>query len=428
MRRLALMVVLMSLVGISTTAQWQRPQQLIIRTDDGTVYLANGTTLDALILPEESTPTCVTLSADETRLLYRRTVDLEIGIFYIYDLATRESVQIAEIETFGCPAWTPDDTAILYRVRDGDRQALVWYDLASGEISSIGEANHRLDWAWSPDGERLAVGGDDILIHDPETGTTTNITQTPDINEFMPQWSPDGDILVFQDGLNQSIYVYQNGETREIFPEAKDILREPQISPDGNWVGWEVLGDDNRSGIQIALYDLRNDAGRFIESPPNTLLELNLWLPQSDGVIFRRVDILDFTSELLTYDLATEYILPLTDDRNIIEANFEIAPDDSAIIYQVFTINTPGDLKRQPDIGRGLADIALYDFETHRQLTDTPDIDERPISWSPDSRTVVLQVREGDDEAFYLALLDVESGTVTPLTNTPAQIVAWLGR
>jgi Tol biopolymer transport system component len=64
------------------------------------------------------------------------------------------------------------------------------------------------DVVWSPDGSRLAFGGEHIFVVDLNTGVCTQVTDGP-WTDRSPSWSPDGRRLAFsstRDG-NAEIYV-----------------------------------------------------------------------------------------------------------------------------------------------------------------------------------------------------------------------------
>jgi dipeptidyl aminopeptidase/acylaminoacyl peptidase len=89
----------------------------------------------------------------------------------------------------------------------GDRVAFMRSDVnlcvSHLDGSSLRAFGYGLCWDWSPDGSRLCYMSDirdgegtmiaaDLFIADVETGVVTRLTNTPDVVEMFPRWSPEG--------------------------------------------------------------------------------------------------------------------------------------------------------------------------------------------------------------------------------------------
>jgi Tol biopolymer transport system component len=82
------------------------------------------------------------------------------------------------------PTWSIDGRLTFTTYHDNLRELFVW----DGSLTSIGQWNRVSDFAWNIDG-RLAFSADgEIFVWD--GSTATNITNTPDQNEFNPYWLP----------------------------------------------------------------------------------------------------------------------------------------------------------------------------------------------------------------------------------------------
>lgn len=125
------------------------------------------------------------------------------------------------------PSWSPDGDKLAYE-RDGS----VWiHDFETGlagpveiDLTAAGYPT------WTPGGENLLVVGADGPIVDLyevslEGEVLRRLTETPDVRENAPAWSPDGRFIAFaadatepKDGWQKSIYVLdvESGESREI--------------------------------------------------------------------------------------------------------------------------------------------------------------------------------------------------------------------
>jgi dipeptidyl aminopeptidase/acylaminoacyl peptidase len=83
--------------------------------------------------------------------------------------------------------WSPDSTQLAFVC--GENLCFINADGTNFRRSDFEFHGHSL--AWSPSGRYLAYfAEDDIYVHDIEQESHTNVTQTPDIQEFLPVWIP----------------------------------------------------------------------------------------------------------------------------------------------------------------------------------------------------------------------------------------------
>ncbi|MYC52685.1 MAG: hypothetical protein F4X47_10250, partial [Gammaproteobacteria bacterium] len=96
--------------------------------------------------------------------------------------------------------------------------------------------------AWSPDGERIAVGmSGSIWSVDPETGIATELARSGDYLSS-PNWSPDGRWLVYTADpgggpIQLEILDTHTGETRRLTDDDQ-IYVDPRFSPDGRRIAY----------------------------------------------------------------------------------------------------------------------------------------------------------------------------------------------
>jgi dipeptidyl aminopeptidase/acylaminoacyl peptidase len=104
------------------------------------------------------------------------------------------------------PAWSPGGKEIAFTTDITGRPNL-WKVSASGgwPIQLSVSDNGEYDAAWSPDGKWIVydsdVGGNemyDIYAIPSEGGSAINLTNTPDVSEWQPRWSPDGSQLMIK--------------------------------------------------------------------------------------------------------------------------------------------------------------------------------------------------------------------------------------
>lgn len=158
-----------------------------------------------------------------------------------------------------------DDLYIIALV--GDIQGAIFKQLTTDE------ATYRFP-ALSPDGRRLVAvrevldvdnnPGVDLVIIDVQTGIPTSLTTNRNaIIETMPRWDPTGSFIVYtaraEGETNHEIYFIvtnnpDSGQIRISSPESDEVM--PMFSPDGRYLAYS----SNRSGTyQIYIQNLSND-------------------------------------------------------------------------------------------------------------------------------------------------------------------------
>lgn len=110
---------------------------------------------------------------------------------------------------------------------------------------------------WSPVSDKLVYQGNpngnwDIFIETPGNDDARNLTNTPDINEYQPAWSPDGSKIVYVAfetvaGDRQNLYILDvtTGEKRRIDKTRGEWESLPKWSPNGKKIAYiaEKEGD-----------------------------------------------------------------------------------------------------------------------------------------------------------------------------------------
>jgi serine/threonine protein kinase/Tol biopolymer transport system component len=158
------------------------------------------------------------------------------------------------------PAFAPDGSQLAFATapsRQGNFQ-LATVDLATGAIRLRGP--DRVAWiTWSPQGLTYAarVAPDqpqDIFVLG-ASDTPRNLTNTPDMEEDFPAWSPDGRRLAFVAsppanlGQRQIYTIDADGGSRTQLTSGPGPHTNPVWSPDGKWIAY--LAQEGSSDWQV---------------------------------------------------------------------------------------------------------------------------------------------------------------------------------
>jgi|GEM_PF-6633694 len=162
---------------------------------------------------------------------------------------------------------------------------------------------------WSPDGTTLAYFSSqprnysDIYTISFPGLEISNLTLTDTLSETNPQWSPQGDRLLYLMDGNLYLYDMQSAES-ELLLDSRQSIESPIWSPDGEWIAFYEIRFVNGSNVRF-VYILRVDEGRV--QPLNLDFSLNgspvTWSPDSQQIAL----IADNTT-LVIYDLLYDRI------------------------------------------------------------------------------------------------------------------------
>ena len=112
----------------------------------------------------------------------------------------------------GYPSWSPDEKQVAVEIKDGSSSHAGVIEVATGELRQLTrERGHTWVRGWSPDGTRIAAavmrdGGWSLKWIDAATGKEGALTAAhpPAVYLRYPEWSPQGDRVVFERGVTRA--------------------------------------------------------------------------------------------------------------------------------------------------------------------------------------------------------------------------------
>jgi TolB protein len=180
---------------------------------------------------------------------------------YILDLLTGQTSQLTNTPEYdAAPTWSPDLAWIAYETYHNGGLDIAIISLsnpAQAPVLLTDDAGSEHSPAWAPNGREIAFvsdssGSADIWLADlnKTEDRITDITNTPQVAESHPVWSPDGNHLAWTETSQtpeyDGIYVWGAGE-----PEKPAVWVGT-----GDWPTWNAAGDQIVTLVNAANQDL----------------------------------------------------------------------------------------------------------------------------------------------------------------------------
>jgi TolB protein len=148
--------------------------------------------------------------------------------------------------------WSPDGTKIVFEDNIGGVTDLAVIGInGSGYVNLTDSDTFEAFPDWSPNGEKIVFQRAEIQIDvtelwmmDANGSNQEQLTTSPTIGEGYPDWSPDGTQIVYaanESANDGDIFIIDaTGGTPENLTESDPIERRPVFSPDGQSIAYDV--------------------------------------------------------------------------------------------------------------------------------------------------------------------------------------------
>ena len=298
---------------------------------------------------------------------------------------------------------------------DGDAEVYM-VDPDSGDVDAVASLPSSTESGprWSPDGKHIAfVSGDpdgsDIMVVAIGEGDSGRPVSSPDGNEDSPRWNPEGNSVAYTTDADGHSDVYVStvdggSPVRITAGDTEEFLGD--WSPDGQWLVFSRRGDEETQGLW-----LRNPAGvnLFQLTGDNDLSPV--WSPDGDAIAFVRNTEGNRDIYLLRPEDDDDWRGPVRAERVVAspqpDHSPDWAPDGDTLVYVT-----------EKD---GNAEVYLLktdEDDPPLRLTTNEAQDTQPV-WSPDgNRIAFVSDVHGEGEVF---VMDADGSNQKRLTHNDAR-------
>lgn len=311
-------------------------------------------------------------------------------------------------------------------------RGLFLLNVVTGEVTQVTSSDviRAADPEWSPDGERIVFGGRgelgtpfDIFVVDADGGNLRRITDTP-VDEYRPTWSPDGRRLAYerlQRGARDLMVVEVDGGSPTALVTGM-AARDLTWSPDGQRIAF--IGGRISSFSEIYVIEVDGTRLRQLTNDTTRILQDLQWSPAGDRLVYTEFPTPSGDTELFT-------IRPDGTNRRRITNNSSTevtplwSPDGRRISFQRYA--------------GGFQAVHVIDADGGDEvLLNSPGTDfEIGPAWNPDAKRLAFSGcfnAEGAEQDCWLGgsqvdlfVIDADGTNLEQLTDTPSEkwVVGW---
>lgn len=283
------------------------------------------------------------------------------------------------------------------------------------------QTGYYYDFAWSPDGTRIAFGdstsgNSDVVVLRTDTLTAAgsqgaaskliNLTNSISANDYSPDWSPDGKRIVFVSDHSAMVKLYlaaADGSRLSVVTTGASFDTQPDWSPDGK----RIVFTSQVNGVQH-LYLVDPDGTRLTALTSGDGQENSpRWSPDATQIAYLAVPYAVGPLCVIRPDGSGQRCLT---GSELNAEKPEWSPDGKRIVFKGISAQMGQELYVINADGSGLT-----------RLTNDQGQDDEP-SWSPDGTQIVFTSgRDGNSEIY---VVNADGTGLTRLTNSPSQEIS----
>lgn len=303
-------------------------------------------------------------------------------------------------------------------------------------VTDLSGRNEEMDFAWSPDGSKIAFTGkpsgdnddkSDIYIID-ANGNNLRLLAGTEESDHRIAWSPDGQWIAFvssnwpskvrlylaavnRNWLEPIVDTYLNDDGT-LVPYNFDIAHLAW-SPNSRWLGFGF--GDGYTGFFLRAYDMNNSGNEEVSTLANhgRWNAYPAWSPNGLHFAFSSED--GFRNELYKVSIGVDSApIKLTNHQSIEHVNPVWSPDSQKILHTVRWDTRKWDIYIIDVDGGNLQRLT---GDPSRDEINTEDYYNRYPDWSPDGELIIFESNRDDRLSPQIYVMNADGSNLRNLTN-----------